>query len=85
MGSILYSGFGHHVLASWAAPAYLGAAGGHSLSFADTTTVQNWWFPGDGLSCTPTLGRKIDDLFYLIMVIVAVTFVGTNAGYWAMH
>jgi cytochrome c oxidase subunit 2 len=37
----------------------------------------NWWFPGDGLAHS-TLGRKIDDLFYLILVIVAVTFVATN-------
>lgn len=39
---------------------------------------QNWWLPGDGLAHS-TLGSKIDDLFYLILVIVAVTFVGTNA------
>ena len=38
----------------------------------------NWWFPGDGLAHS-TLGRKIDDLFYLILVLVSVTFVGTQA------
>ena len=38
----------------------------------------HWWFPADGLAHS-TLGRKIDDLFYLILVIVSVTFVGTNA------
>lgn len=36
-----------------------------------------WWFPGDQLAHS-TLGGKIDDLFYLTMVIVGVTFVGTN-------
>jgi cytochrome c oxidase subunit II len=36
-----------------------------------------WWFPGDGVAKT-TLGQKIDDLFYLILVIVTVTFVGTQ-------
>lgn len=43
----------------------------------------NWWFPNDGPThfgmAQSTLGRKIDDLFYLILVIVTVTFVGTNA------
>ena len=38
----------------------------------------HWWFPGDGLAYS-TLGAKIDDLFYLILVIVSVTFVATNA------
>lgn len=47
-----------------------------------------WWFPMSkdlqsqgqyfGLAYS-TLGRKIDDLFYLILWIVSVTFVGTNA------
>lgn len=41
----------------------------------------NWWFPGvlpqDRVAFS-TLGKKIDDLFYLILVIVSVTFVGTN-------
>ena len=41
-----------------------------------------WWFPAPhgvhfGVAHS-TLGRKIDDLFYLILVIVSVTFVGTN-------
>jgi len=38
----------------------------------------NWWFPGDGLAHS-TLGIKIDDLFYQILIIVSMTFVGTNA------
>lgn len=38
----------------------------------------NWWFPGDGKAHS-TLGQKIDDLFYLILVIVTVTFIGTQA------
>src|SRR5579863_10503201 len=33
----------------------------------------NWWFPGDSLS---PLGAQIDDLFYLILVITGVTFIG---------
>ncbi len=41
----------------------------------------NWWFPpgpaGDGLASSP-LGRRIDDLFYMILVIVSITFVGTQ-------
>jgi cytochrome c oxidase subunit II len=43
-----------------------------------------WWFPGtlpahggDG-SAHSTLGQKIDDLFYLILVIVTVTFIATQ-------
>ncbi len=36
-----------------------------------------WWFPYDGHAHS-TLGTKIDDLFYLILVIVTVTFIGTN-------
>jgi len=36
------------------------------------------WFPGDGKAHS-TLGQKIDDLFYLILVIVAVTFIAVNA------
>ena len=40
--------------------------------------AMHWWFPGDGLAYS-TLGAKIDDLFYLILVIVSVTFVGTTA------
>ncbi|GIX03496.1 MAG: alternative cytochrome c oxidase subunit 2 [Planctomycetaceae bacterium] len=38
---------------------------------------QGWWFPGDGQAHT-TLGRKIDDLFYLILAITGVTFVGVQ-------
>lgn len=37
----------------------------------------NWWFPYNNPSATP-LGGHIDDLFYLILVIVAITFVGTH-------
>ncbi|NQV23286.1 MAG: cytochrome c oxidase subunit II [Rhodopirellula sp.] len=34
-----------------------------------------WWFPGPAMS---PLGQQIDNLFYLILVIVTVTFVGTH-------
>jgi len=37
--------------------------------------ANNWWFPTPPLS---ELGVQIDNLFYLIMVIVTVTFVGTH-------
>ncbi len=37
-----------------------------------------WWFPGDGRAHS-SLGARIDDLFYLILVIVSVTFIGTQA------
>ena len=36
-----------------------------------------WWFPEDGRAHT-SLGQKIDDLFYLILVITGVTFVGVQ-------
>lgn len=36
-----------------------------------------WWFPGDGRAHTP-LGQKIDDLFYLILTITGITFVGVQ-------
>lgn len=36
-----------------------------------------WWFPGDGKAMTP-LGRRIDGLFYLILGIVTVVFIGTQ-------
>lgn len=35
----------------------------------------DWWFPS--LAASP-LGRRIDDLFYMILWIVSITFVGTN-------
>ncbi|MGV2340408.1 MAG UNVERIFIED_CONTAM: hypothetical protein LVR18_42615 [Planctomycetaceae bacterium] len=37
--------------------------------------ANKWWFPSPPLS---TLGHQIDGLFYLILIIVAVTFVGTQ-------
>jgi cytochrome c oxidase subunit II len=38
---------------------------------------QNWWFPHGKESATP-LGAQIDDLFYLILVIVTIVFIGTQ-------
>lgn len=35
-----------------------------------------WWFPGPAAS---PLGQQIDDLFYLILVITGVTFIGVHA------
>jgi cytochrome c oxidase subunit 2 len=37
---------------------------------------RGWWFPSESKS---TLGHQIDGLFYLILIIVSVTFVGTQA------
>jgi len=36
---------------------------------------RNWWFPGAPVT---SVGRQIDGLFYLILVIVTVTFIGTQ-------
>jgi cytochrome c oxidase subunit 2 len=34
-----------------------------------------WWFPGPAAS---PLGQRIDDLFYMILIITTITFVGTQ-------
>lgn len=44
--------------------------------------THGWWFPGStgptrGEAASP-LGRRIDDLFYMILVITTITFVGTQ-------
>jgi cytochrome c oxidase subunit II len=36
---------------------------------------ERWWFPSDAQ--TP-IGRQIDDLFYMILIIVAIVFIGTE-------
>ncbi len=36
-----------------------------------------WWFPGEAAS---PLGQRIDDLFYLILIICTIAFIGTQAG-----
>jgi cytochrome c oxidase subunit 2 len=38
-----------------------------------------WWFPENNRPAQTPLGRQIDDLFYLILVITTITFVGTQA------
>lgn len=48
-----------------------------AVVFSWVSPDYGWWFPGDGKAHS-TLGRQIDDLFYLILVIVSVTFVGTQ-------
>ncbi len=45
---------------------------------------QGWWFPGStgpskGVAASP-LGRRIDDLFYMILTITTITFIGTQLG-----
>ncbi|MEZ6062892.1 MAG: cytochrome c oxidase subunit II [Planctomycetaceae bacterium] len=49
-----------------------------------TAPSRNWWFPtygpsGDGQAMSP-LGERIDGLFYLILGIVTLVFIGTQAG-----
>jgi cytochrome c oxidase subunit II len=36
---------------------------------------QRWWFPGAAQS---PIGKRIDDLFYMILIIVAIVFVATE-------
>lgn len=38
-----------------------------------------WWFPNDNAPAKSKIGLQIDDLFHLILVIVAVTFIAVNA------
>lgn len=52
---------------------FMSAAIAMVVTFA-VAPANNWWFPGGALS---PLGKRIDDLFYLILVITGVTFVGT--------
>jgi cytochrome c oxidase subunit 2 len=35
----------------------------------------DWWFPGDAQS---PIGQKIDDLFYMILIVVSIVFIGTH-------
>lgn len=37
-----------------------------------------WWFPNHNAVAKSTIGLQIDDLFHLILIIVAVTFIGVN-------
>ena len=37
----------------------------------------NWGFPGDGVSDSP-IGAEIDHLFYLILIICVIVFIGTQ-------
>jgi cytochrome c oxidase subunit 2 len=39
--------------------------------------AMGWWFPTPGYSLSP-LGQQIDDLFYLILAITGVTFIGVH-------
>lgn len=49
------------------------AAGVAAVGSFAVAPAMNWWFPGPSLS---PLGARIDDLFYLILVITGVTFIG---------
>ena len=46
-----------------------------AIIFCVVAPENNWWFPTPPLS---KLGVQIDNLFYLILVIVTVTFIGTH-------
>lgn len=48
-----------------------------TIVFSWVSPQYGWWFPGNGTAVT-VLGKDIDNLFYLILTIVTVTFVGTN-------
>jgi len=48
-----------------------------TVAFTAIAPSYGYWFPGDGQAHT-TLGKKIDDLFYLILIIVTVTYIGTH-------
>lgn len=49
-----------------------------AVAFSWLSPSLHFWFPGDGRAHS-TLGGRIDDLFYLILIIVTITFVGTQA------
>jgi cytochrome c oxidase subunit 2 len=60
---------------------FFGAAAAIIFGVSMISPSMDWWFPGylkDGGIAYSTLGAKIDDLFYMTMYIVAVTFVATN-------
>jgi cytochrome c oxidase subunit 2 len=46
-----------------------------SSSYVNVDPIRRWWFPGPSFS---PLGAEIDNLFYLILVITAVTFIGVH-------
>ncbi len=50
-----------------------------AIAVSIITPDMNWWFPENNAEASSVLGKRIDDLFYLILVIVSVTFVGTQA------
>jgi len=41
---------------------------------------RNWWFPGEAMTA---MGERIEGLFYLILGIVTVVFIGLRS-LWAM-
>lgn len=46
------------------------------ITFA-ISPAMGWWFPTEAFS---PLGKQIDNLFYMILIIVGITFVGTHIG-----
>ncbi len=47
-----------------------------ALYFCWIAPESNWWFPGEAMS---PMGVRIESLFYLILWIVAIVFIGTQA------
>ncbi|MBL4883933.1 MAG: cytochrome c oxidase subunit II [Planctomycetaceae bacterium] len=50
-----------------------------ALIISALTPALNWGFPGDGASDSP-LGDEIDHLYYLILVLTVIVFIGTQVG-----
>lgn len=46
-----------------------------AIAWSAVAPAYGWWFPGPSMS---KIGEQIDNLFYLILVIVTITFIGTN-------
>ncbi len=46
-----------------------------AIVFSAISPSMNWWFPGESQTL---LGKEIDGLFYLILIITTVVFIGTQ-------
>ena len=47
-----------------------------ALIYSVVSPGYNWWFPGPSVT---KLGERIDNLFYLILIVVTAVFIGTQA------
>ncbi len=48
-----------------------------AIAVCAVAPAYGWWFPSAAAS---PLGQRIDDLFYMILIITTITFVGTQVG-----